>query len=209
MRITRATIVGIVGGFVILALFAGFAIGLPKATGGLPDLPDRLGSSYVAISAATADELGATAPADVQSVATLVDNAAQQDKDASDHLSALYGEASVRSYLDSSGIQQAQAGGRLGQLAVTVVKTSPGLVIPSGPLQVDMQGQHYEMKKIDDYVCAITYADGQPATSSTTATGTTYLQTECRAPKGEFTYDVFGSNVSPDDVAAFLKSLTA
>jgi hypothetical protein len=210
MRITRATIAGIVGGLVLLALFAGFAVGLPKVTGGLPDLPDRLDNGYVAISAATADELGVTSATDAQSLSALVANAKKQDQHAADELSELYGDATVRTYLDVSAIPAARQGGPTpGQLAVTVVKAAPGLVIPSGPVQVDMQGQHYQLKKIDGFDCAVTYADAQPASQTSAAQPTTYLQTDCRAPKGELTYDVFGSNIAPDDVVALLKSLTA
>ena len=210
MRITRATIVGIVGGFVVLALFAGFAIGLPKVTGKLPELPDKLPPGFVAISAATAGDFGVTSAADTQGVAQLVENAKLRDKESSDHLSELYGDASVRTYVDPAAFAQArQTGTGVANFTVTVVNTAPGLVIPSGPMQVEVSGQHYETKKIGDAQCAATFTDAQPATQTTPATGTTYLQTECRESKGDFTYDVYGSNVSTDDVTAILKSLVA
>ncbi|WP_460850926.1 hypothetical protein [Nocardioides montaniterrae] len=207
MRNSRATIVGIVGGLVLLAALAGVAIGLPKITGQLPHLPNKLDDRFVAISAATPEELGATSAQELPQVAQFVARAKQRDDENTDHLSDLYGEATVRSYLDVSALKQQSTGQLPPQVGVTVVKSAPGLVIPSGPFQVDQDGQHYALKQVDGYQCASTYADPQPATPTTAATSTQYLQTECRTDKGEYTYDVFGSNISPDDVAALLKSL--
>lgn len=209
MRITRATIAGIIGGILLLAVLSGYAIGLPKAEGGLPSLPDRLDSRFVAISAASPDEIaksyGASAAQAAQITAVagkISDNAKTGDDKNTDDLTKLYGDATVRSYIDSDG--PASGSSRTAQLAVTVVKGESGLVIPNGPFQFTQDGQHYVLQSVDGYQCAVLYTDPQAATATTPATGTTYLQSECRGDANGMAYDVFGSGLSAQDVAGYL-----
>jgi hypothetical protein len=130
-----------------------------------------------------------------------------RDQKSADQLTDLYGDATVRSYIDSDG--PAAGASSTATLAVTVVKGQSGLVIPSGPFQIDQDGQHYALQQVDGYQCAVVYADPQPATSSTAATGTTYLQSECRTDAGGLAYDVYASGLSAQDVAGYLKRVVA
>lgn len=211
MRITRATIAGIVGGLLMLGVVAGFAIGLPKAVGDesessapLPTLPDRLGDQVVAISAVTSGEMKLS-DAQLARVHTV---AARQDADGARKLADLYGgDAVVRSYLDFGHPDVAAQS--LPNIAVSVVRTQAGLVFPNGPLAANLDGTHYNLSKVDGFQCAGSYRDPQPATQMSQATGVQYGTSECRTEHNGFTYDVYDSGTSVKDTAAYLKTVIA
>ena len=210
MRITRATIAGIVVGVLLLAVLAGYAIGLPKVEGALPSLPDRLDAKFVAISAASPTELGSTGAQDDALLQQVTGKAKDGDKKAADHLSDLYGDAVVRSYIDVSQLSTGQPlQSAPPQLSVAVVKGEAGLVMFSGPLQNDQDGQHYHLEKVDGYQCADIYTDPQPATQTTPASGTRHLETECRGSANGLAYDVFASGLYAKTTAGYLHRVIA
>jgi hypothetical protein len=211
MRITRATIVGIVAGLLVLGAFAGFAIGLPKVVKtDLPALPDRLDSKFVAISAATPADLGSTSAQGAAQAQQVAANAKTGDATAGANLTSLYGDAEVRSYLDVSVLSTGhQLQSAPAQLSITVAPGEAGLVIPSGPFAIDQNGQHYKLEKVNGFQCASVYGDPQAATATTAATGTTYLQADCRGAADGLAYDIFATGISVDDVASYLQRVIA
>lgn len=220
MRNSRATVVGIVVGILALAVVVGYSVGLPKAVGGddgqsspsLPTLPDRLDASFVAMSAVTPGDFSFTASQN-KAVAKGVGRAsAQQDANASKKLSDLYGTpAVVRYYARPKDVLTAlRTGQAIESVAVTVIATPPGLVLPSGPVTADGATLgHYDLTKVHGHQCATVFQGAQPKTPVSPATPASYKLSECRGTSGGLTYDVFGTGVSLDQVAGYLDDLLA
>ncbi|MCL2613571.1 MAG: hypothetical protein FWD95_10130 [Nocardioidaceae bacterium] len=209
MRNTRGTIIGLVAGVVLLAVVVGFAVGLPKADGeSMPSLPDQLAAKVVAVSALTPQLAGATSAQQVTAVHQFAAQAEQSDAKGSKRLTHLYGDAKVRTYVDMAHLDRVTQG-LPNEVAVSVVKTDPGLVFPSGPVAVDLDTTHYAMKKIDGFQCAGTYADAQQATATSQATGEQYGTSECRGEQNGYTVDVYASGTSLNEAAGYLKTILA
>lgn len=214
MRNLRATIIGIVVGLLLLGAVAGYAVGLPKveddATPTMPNLPDRLDSTYVAVSSVTADDFSYTAEQNAQIAKGLAAQATKQNDAAAKQLADLYGAAEVAFYADpKSLLASIQQGQQPTSVAVTVVPGAPGLVIPSGPFSFDQQLGHYQLTEVDGHQCAAVFTDGQTQTGAPQAGAETYQLAECRAAVGDLTYDVFGTGVPVDKVAGYLDDLVA
>ncbi|HWU21076.1 MAG TPA: hypothetical protein VN088_06105 [Nocardioides sp.] len=211
MRITRATIVGIIAGVLVLGGLVGFAVGLPKAEG-LPKLPDTLGAQVFGLSTLTSEEVSgalgaqATQGADFDKLRTTT---LASDKKAEQQLTDLYGDARYRTYLDLGHQDRLQAGSGPISIGVTVVATEPGLVFPQGPAAIDRGAGHYSLREIDGYQCAGTYQDAQPATSTTPASPELYGTSECRGERDGYTYDVYATMTSMDEAAAYLTAAMA
>lgn len=211
MRITRATIVGIIVGVLLLGGLVGFAVGLPK-TEELPKLPDTLGAQVFGMSTITAEEVSsalgpqAAAGADFDKLRSTT---ATRDAQTSQQLSDLYGDATYRTYIDLGHQDRLSAGSGYISIGVTVVKTQPGLVFPQGPAAIDNGAAHYAMRQIDGYQCAGTYQDAQPASATSAASPELYGTSECRTERGGYTYDVYGSSTSMDEAAAYLTAAIA
>ncbi|MBM9461106.1 hypothetical protein JK386_14485 [Nocardioides sp. zg-536] len=211
MRIARSTAAGIITGIVLLAVVVGFAVGLPEATGGkdLPKLPDRLDSRFVALSAVTPEDGGATSSAGAEQIKAFAASAQASEKKARKRLGELYGEAEVRSYLDLPATVAGNPQARPAQFSVTVVPGDAGLVIPSGPFEIDgaQTGAHYELTEIDGYLCSKLWSDPvDPMTGLPTGlepSGDSY-QVECRAERGGLTYDIYSSGLDPEETAHYL-----
>src|SRR5690606_14871887 len=134
--------------------------------------------------------------------------AAEGDAKASSNLSSIYDAAVTRSYIDVKALGQiAQTQARPAQFAITVVPGDAGLVMPSGPFQIEQQGTHYELKEVDGRRCSVIYSDaidpttGAPTGEEPPAAG---YQVECRAEQDGLTYDIYGSGLTPDEVLHYL-----
>jgi hypothetical protein len=218
MPIARSTYAGVATGAVLLAGAVGFGVGLPKAVDDpgapgsvtaedLPSLPDRLDDRFVALASVTAENAGATA-AEAGDYETVAKNAATGDAEASSNLSAIYDAAVTRSYIDVEAMGQiAQTQARPAQFALTVVPGDAGLVMPSGPFQIEQQGTHYELKVIDGRRCSLIWSEAvDPTTGAATgedppASG---YQVECRAEQDGLTYDIYGSGLKPEEAVHYL-----
>lgn len=206
MRITRATIVGIIAGILVLGGLVGFAVGLPKAEA-LPKLPDTLGAEVFGLSTLTSEEVsGALGAQAVQGTdfdqlrATTVTS----DKKTEQQLTDLYGDARYRTYIDLGHQDRLQPGSGPISIGVSVVATEPGLVFPQGPTAIDNGAGHYAMREIDGYQCAGVYQDAQMATSTSAASPEMFGTSECRTEHEGYTYDVYASSTSMDEAAAYL-----
>ncbi|WP_028655611.1 hypothetical protein [Nocardioides sp. J54] len=214
MPIARSTYAGVATGAVLLAGAVGFGVGLPKvvedssySAGDLPALPDKIDDRFVALSTVTAEQAGATGDQASQ-FETVAENAAEGDAKASSNLSSIYDAAVTRSYIDVKALGQiAQTQARPAQFAITVVPGDAGLVMPSGPFQIEQQGTHYELKEVDGRRCSVIYSDaidpttGAPTGEEPPAAG---YQVECRAEQDGLTYDIYGSGLTPDEVLHYL-----
>jgi len=215
MRITRTTIAGIVAGIILLAVIAGYAIGLPKADDSdeLPSLPDHLGD-LVALSVASPTQLGnnnpqagaafaqATPEQAASAIKTINAGAVSSDDKAAAHLARLYGDATMRSYIDGTNKSQG------GQLAVTVVDGHAGMVIPGGPAEtVSASGVHYDLKRMGAALCAGQWQEPQAASAQGPATGVAYGSAECRIERDGLTYDAYGSGLSLRQVRDLLQKV--
>lgn len=214
MPIDRSTVVGLGLGAVLLAGAVGFGVGLPEAVGhgeeptpSVPALPDRLDDTMVALSAVTPADAGVQTPDDQRLVEQLASAAATSDRQAAQHLESLYDAAAVRAYVDVKVMGDAQRQNPPAQMSVTVVPGEPGLVIPSGPFQVDQGGSHYDLSRINGHICATIYREqvdpmtGQPTGAAPTASS---YQAECRTERDGLTYDVFSTGIEPERLADYL-----
>lgn len=214
MPIARSTLAGVTSGVLLLAGAVGFGVGLPEvvdnpgATAQLPTLPDRLDDRFIALSAVTPEDGQADTPDAVAQMEAFASEAAASEREAAERLGAMYDDAIVRSYLDIPATLDATAQVRPAQLAVTVVPGEAGLVIPSGPFQIDQQGTHYELKNIDGYRCSVIWAEAvDPTTGVATGeepTGANY-QVECRAERDGLTYDAYSTGLTPDETVQYLE----
>lgn len=215
MPIARSSLTGAAAGVVLLAGAVGFGVGLPEVVADpeasadvdLPTLPDKLDDRFVALSAVTPEVGGATTPEEVSQMEAFADQAAKSEKEANERLRGLYGDVALRSYLDVPATLATDQQTRPAQFAVTVVAGDAGLVIPSGPFQIDQQGTHYELKKIDGHNCSMIWSDPvDPTTGAPTGaevTGASY-QVECRAERDGLTYDLYSSGLTPDEATHYL-----
>lgn len=216
MPIARSSLAGAATGVVLLAGAVGFGVGLPEVVENpaasesveLPALPDRLDDRLVAVSALTPEDGDATTADEIAQIEAFATAATASEKEGGEQLSALYGGAVVRSYLDIPATLAADGQTRPATLAVTVVPGEPGLVIPSGPFQVDQSGTHYELKEIDGYRCSVAWSEpADPTTGIPTGaepTGANY-QAECRAERDGVTYDVYGTGLTPEETVFYLE----
>ncbi|GAB3856567.1 hypothetical protein GCM10028801_13750 [Nocardioides maradonensis] len=211
MRITRATIVGIIVGVLVLGGLVGFAVGLPK-TQELPKLPDTLGAQVFGMSTLTSEEVSgvlgaqAAAGADFDKLRTTT---ATRDKQTSQQLTSLYGDATYRTYIDLGHQDRLSQGSGFISIGVTVVQADAGLVFPQGPAAIDNGAAHYAMREINGYQCAGTYQDAQPAGSGSAASPELYGTSECRTQHDGYTYDVYATSTSMDEAAAYLTAAIA
>jgi hypothetical protein len=215
MPIARSSLTGAAAGVVLLAGVVGFGVGLPEVVGGpdasasadLPTLPDRLDDRFVALSAVTPELGGAQTAEEISQMEAFADQAAKSEADANERLRDLYGDVTLRSYLDVPATTAAEPQGRPAQFAVTVVEGDAGLVIPSGPFQIDQQGTHYELKEMAGHTCSVIWSDPiDPTTGVPTGaepTGASY-QVECRAERDGLTYDLYSSGLTPDEATHYL-----
>ncbi|MDQ6524669.1 hypothetical protein RB608_13705 [Nocardioides sp. LHD-245] len=216
MPIARSTVVGATTGVLLLAGAVGFGVGLPKvvddpaaaSAADLPTLPDRLDDRMVALSAVTADDAGLTDPADLEAIKQVSDRAATGDTEASSDLSAIYGAARVRAYVDAQVMGQADAQAAPAQIAVTISAGGAGLVIPSGPFKIDQQGgSHYELRSIDGHRCAVAWQESADPTTGVPTGGevpAASYQAECRAERDGLSYDVYATGLAPEEVASYV-----
>lgn len=214
MPIARSTQTGIASGVVLLAVAAGFGIGLPKAIEdpgaavAVPALPDRIGDNFVAYSAITYDDAQATEQAQQDAVDEMVATYGDLETTAAANLGGQYGDAAVRSYADLSQVSAANPQPAI--MAVTVVPGEPGLVLPQGPIGTDdSEGvlQHYELREVGGHHCALQWTDPyDPTTGAPTgepAAASAY-QVQCRTSEKGLTFDIVTSGVLPEDAAALL-----
>ncbi len=214
MPIARSTAAGAVSGVLLLAGAVGFGVGLPKvvddgtaSASDLPVLPDRLDDRMVALSAVTPDDAGTTSDEDAGLVQQLADAAADSDAESSENLAAQYDAAVVRAYVDVQAMAAADGTSAPAQMSVTVVPGDAGLVIPSGPFQIDQNGSHYELQEIDGYRCAVAYREAaDPTTGMPTGeeVPAANYQAECRAERGGLTYDVYANGLTPEELVGYL-----
>lgn len=214
MPIARSTLAGVSSGVLLLAGAVGFGVGLPEvvenpgATAQLPTLPDRLDDRFIALSAVTPEDGQADTPDAVAQMEAFASEAAASEVEAAQRLGGMYDDAIVRSYLDIPATLDPTAQVRPAQLAVTVVPGDAGLVIPSGPFQIDQQGTHYELKQIDGHRCSVIWAEAvDPTTGAPSGeepTGANY-QVECRAERGGLTYDAYSTGLTPDETVHYLE----
>lgn len=214
MPIARSSLAGAATGVVLLAGAVGFGVGLPELVENpganaaeLPKLPDRLDDRFVALSAVTPEDGKATTPDAAAQMEAFATGAAASEKEASQLLAGIYDDAVVRSYLDLPATVVTNPTSRPATLAVTVVPGDAGLVIPSGPFQVDQPGRHYELKKVGGHRCSVTWSEAvDPATGVPTGeelTGANY-QVDCRAARDGVTYDIYGTGLTPEETVHYL-----
>ena len=217
MPIARSTLAGAASGILLLAGAVGFGVGLPEVVDNpgatateLPQLPDRLDDRFVALPAVTPQQGGAKTPDEIAQMNAFADEAAKSEKQAVSRLKKLYGDANVRSYLDVPAANTQQQGARPAQIAVTVVKGDPGLVIPSGPFPIEQQGTHYELKKINGHQCSVIWGDpydpntGLPTGEEATAAN---YQVECRTGRDGLAYDLYSSGLLPEEAVSYLEKV--
>jgi hypothetical protein len=221
MPIARSTIVGASTGVLLLAGAVAFGVGLPKAVGDgdtgssfsgeLPTLPDRLDDRMVALSSITPEDAGATEEADRQTIEQIAQAAAEGDQAASDNLTELYGAAVVRAYIDGSAMTEATATSAPAQMSVTLIPGDPGLVVPSGPFEIDQNGSHYELQEVGGHTCAVAWAEPtDPATGAPSGEPTAAdYQAECRAAVDGITVDVYATGLAPEEVASYVDLVVA
>lgn len=213
MPIARSTLAGVATGVVVLAGAVGFGVGLPElvddaaASPELPSLPDRLDERFVALSALTPEIAKMQTPDEITQMEAFAEQAGKSEAETTERLGDIYGDAVVRSYLDVPATTAAQQQGRPAQFAVTITPGDPGLVMPSGPFQIDQQGTHYELKELDGYRCSVIWSEPiDPATGVPTGaepTGANY-QVECRTERDGITYDLYSSGLTPDEATSYL-----
>ena len=217
MPIARSTIAGAVTGVLLLGAAVGFAVGLPKVSedegtsvsaADLPKLPDRLDDRMVALSKITAADAGTTNADDVKAIEQIAGAAGEGDAKATSKLASLYGPSEVRAYIDVKAMAQATAQSAPAQVAVTVTGGSPGLVIPSGPFEINQNGgSHYELRSVGGHRCAVAWNQPTDPTTGMPAPGEVppaNYQTECRAERDGLTFDVYATGLSPDEAATYL-----
>ncbi|KRB80240.1 hypothetical protein ASE01_01745 [Nocardioides sp. Root190] len=215
MPIARSSLTGAAAGVVLLAGAVGFGVGLPEivedsdasASADLPTLPDKLDDRFVALSAVTPELGGAKTAEEISQMEAFADQATKSEAEATERLRGLYGDVALRSYLDVPATTATDQQTRPAQFAVTVVAGDAGLVIPSGPFQIDQQGTHYELKEIGGHNCSLIWSDPvDPTTGAPTGaepTGASY-QVECRAERDGLTYDLYSSGLTPDEATYYL-----
>lgn len=216
MPVERSTVAGLAAGALLLAGVVGFGVGLPEiagddkaATPELPKLPDALSSDVKALSAVTATDAKAKTDADKKSIAEFAKRVADSDKKAASHLASLYDEATVRSYVSLASMDPQKSQG-VRTLGVSVVPGDPGLVIPRGPFEIEGQGAHYSLKKINGHNCAVSWSEqvdpttGQPAQG---ADNSQSYQVECREGRDGLAYSVFANGFDEKQVAGFLDTV--
>lgn len=213
MPVQRSTYVGVVAGVLLLAGVVGFGVGLPHVVGDdqaatphLPKLPDALSSDVKALSAVTATDAKAKTDQDRKDIAAFAKRVAASDKKAASHLASMYDEATVRSYISLASMDPQKSQG-VRTLGVTVVPGDAGMVIPRGPFEIEGQGAHYTLKRINGHRCAVSWSEqvdpttGQPASG---ADNSASYQVECRAARDGLAYSVFANGFDEKQVAGFL-----
>lgn len=214
MPIQRSTVAGAVSGVLLLAGAVGFGVGLPELTGDeqastaeLPTLPDRLDDDVVALSAVTPEQAKAQTEQDVADIEAFAEQVEASDADAADHLTELYDDATVRSYISLASMdpQQSQS---LRTLGVTVVPGEAGLVIPRGPFEIEGQGTHYKLQTVDGHRCAVSWSEQVDPTTGAPVEGggvnAASYQVECRAERDGLAYSVFSNGFDEKTVAGYL-----
>ncbi|KAB2808268.1 hypothetical protein ACIRN4_14345 [Pimelobacter simplex] len=217
MPIARSTIAGAVTGVLLLGGAVGFAVGLPKVSedpgasisaDSLPKLPDRLDDRMVALSRITAEDAGTTNPEDIKAIDQIATAAADGDTKASSKVASIYGPSEVRAYIDVKAMAQATAQSAPAQVAVTVTAGGTGLVIPSGPFEINQNGgSHYELREVGGHRCAVAWQQPTDPTTGMPTAGDVppgSYQTECRAERDGLSYDVYATGLSPDEAASYL-----
>ena len=217
MPIQGSTIVGGVAGVALLAGVVGFGVGLPELVGDgdettsrsdLPKLPDRLDDRMVALSAVVPEDAGAKTAEDEKLVTQLAESARTSDLEASENLAELYDAATVRAYLDVEVMADTARQSAPAQMSVTVVPGDAGLVIPSGPFQINQDGSHYELEEINGHRCAAAWRDQVDPATGLPAEGqaptAAAFQAECRAERDGLTYDVYSTGLTPEELADYL-----
>ena len=214
MPIERSTIVGVVAGVLLLGGAVGFAVGLPEAVGegaearpSVPTLPDRLDDRMVALSAVTAEEAQATTPEAIEQIEAFTTEALATEREGREHLAELYGDAEVRTYLDVPATLAADQRSRPAQIAVTVVPGEAGLLIPSGPMEIDQPGTHYELSELDGHQCSIVWNEQIDPTTGQIASeepDPASYRVECRTERDGLTYDVYTTGLEPEEATAYL-----
>jgi hypothetical protein len=218
MPVQRSTFAGVAAGVLLLAGVVGFGVGLPhvvdddqSAAPALPKLPDALSSDVKALSAVTATDAHAKSDQDREDIATFAKRVAASDKKAAAHLASIYDEATVRSYISLASMDPQKSQG-VRTLGVTVVPGDAGMVIPRGPFEIEGQGAHYTLKKINGHRCAVSWSEqidpstGQPASGADTSAS---YQVECRDDREGLAYSVFANGFEEKQVAGFLDEVLA
>ena len=220
MPISRSTVTGLGAGVVLLAGFVGFAVGLPEVVGEgsetasaeLPELPDKLSDDVVALSAVTPEDADAQNEQDAADIERFTQQVEGSDREAAEHLTSLYDDATVRSYVSLDSMTDPQSQG-LQTLGVTVVPGDAGLVIPRGPFEINSQGAHYELREVDGYRCGVSFSDQTDPTTGMPVEGAeanaASYQVECRAERDGLAYSIFGNGFDEKQIAGFLDSLLA
>ncbi|MDN5744449.1 MAG: hypothetical protein L0H31_04930, partial [Nocardioidaceae bacterium] len=117
----------------------------------------------------------------------------------------------ARTYVDVKAFSALkQTGVPPAVLTVSVVQGPGGLVMFGGPIPSDDNGNHYELKTVDGYPCAIAWSEpvdqstGQPTGQKATAAN---YQVECRGESNGLAYDVLANGIMPDEAVEHLKEL--
>jgi hypothetical protein len=220
MPIERSTVAGVAGGVLLLAGVVGFGVGLPEVIEGeaghaasaeLPKLPDALSDDVKALSAVTPEDAKAQTEEDREQIEAFTQQVEKSDAEAASHLASLYDDATVRSYVSLASMDPEKSSG-LKTLGVSVVPGEAGMVIPRGPFEIEGQGAHYKLQKIDGHQCAVSWSEqidpatGQPAEGQDSSAS---YQVECRADRDGLAYSVFGNGFDEKQIAGFLDELLA
>lgn len=218
MPFERSTVAGLAAGVLLLAGVVGFGVGLPEVVDSdsgsaveLPKLPDELGDDVKALSAVTPQDAKAQTEQDAADIEDFTQQVAKSDAKSASHLASLYDDATVRSYVSLASMDTQTSDG-LKTLGVSVVPGAAGLVIPRGPFEIEGQGAHYKLEKIDGHQCAVSWSEQvDPSTGQPVQGGdaTASYQVECRTDRDGLTYSVFGNGFDGEQIAGFLDQVLA